>query len=83
MVLSVVTRPIPHKVLLYVYSLVVNILAIGLGRKLAKRRIHYSKLSFLQVKRVKNHWTLHLKDGIMHLNGKDHAFSVANGTADW
>ena len=31
----------------------------------------------------RNKWHFHLKDGIMHLNGKDFIFKKANGNAEW
>ncbi|XP_071743757.1 uncharacterized protein [Lepeophtheirus salmonis] len=36
-----------------------------------------------KITRARNKWKFHLKDGIMHLNGKDYVFQRANGDAEW
>ncbi|EJU04154.1 hypothetical protein DACRYDRAFT_20780 [Dacryopinax primogenitus] len=36
-----------------------------------------------KVQRVKNKWKCVLKDGIMHINGKDYLFSKCTGEFDW
>ncbi|KZO98800.1 hypothetical protein CALVIDRAFT_534879 [Calocera viscosa TUFC12733] len=36
-----------------------------------------------KVQRVKNKWKCVLKDGIMHVNGKDYLFSKCTGEFDW
>jgi len=35
------------------------------------------------MKNKKNHWRVHLKDGIMHINGKDYCFRTAKGEFEW
>ncbi|CAB4063127.1 TFIIA1 [Lepeophtheirus salmonis] len=35
-----------------------------------------------KITRARNKWKFHLKDGIMHLNGKDYVFQRANGDAE-
>lgn len=36
-----------------------------------------------RVTRQKNKWKIHLKDGIMNLDGKEYVFSTAAGDTDW
>lgn len=38
---------------------------------------------YYKIKRFKNKWKLCLKDGIMHLEGKDFLFQKASGDVDW
>lgn len=42
------------------------------------------KLIYLfQITRSRNKWKFYLKDGIMHINGKDYVFQKSNGDAEW
>lgn len=36
-----------------------------------------------KVQRSKNKWKLYLKDGVMHIGGKDHVFQKAVGDGEW
>ena len=36
-----------------------------------------------RVTRQRNKWKIHLKDGIMNLDGKEYVFSSAAGDTDW
>jgi transcription initiation factor TFIIA large subunit len=36
-----------------------------------------------KVQRVKNKWKCVLKDGMIHVNGKDYLFSKCNGEFEW
>lgn len=38
---------------------------------------------FDKIQRVRNKWRFYLKDGIMHLNGKDYVFQKATGEGEW
>lgn len=38
---------------------------------------------FEKVNRARTKWKFTLKDGIMHLNGKDYCFQKAVGEAEW
>ena len=38
---------------------------------------------FDKIQRVRNKWRFYLKDGIMHLNGKDYVFQKATGDGEW
>lgn len=44
---------------------------------------HIVLCQYEKVTRVKNKRKANLKDGIMHINGKDYIFSKANGEFDW
>jgi transcription initiation factor TFIIA large subunit len=36
-----------------------------------------------KVSRIKNKWKTVLKDGVIHVNGKDYLFNRSNGDFEW